>query len=536
MKLKRFLLTGFATAFVFAACAVSASACTEIYVGKDVSEDGSIIIARSNDYQKIWPNYITIVERVENEPGRELPISADGKVTVPVKATTLKYQATPWMDYTTAENGAARDACCGCNEMGVAFTMSVTAFPNEKAKAADPFVEGGLAEQAATDLVLSQAETAREAIELLTEIIDEYGAVEGAIATAADSDEVWYLEIYTGHQYAAVKLPSDKVAVFGNEYTLEYVSDYEASIASPELESLAEKKGFAVTDEEKGLNLYKSYSGDSVAKDYSRLRTWIGHKTLAPSQYEDYSLEELYPLTFEPDEKVSFEDVTELIRNRFEGTEYSPDETGVSNMRVIGTDTAMSVHILQIFPELPKEMSVVLWECTGPAVYGVFVPVSNASAEIAEPYANNQGAEEAGEYNFDTSLYPWYVIKELNTIGMRNYKVYGEPVRKCFSRAENTMYSELTALLKETAEEFADDPEAAAEEITAYCCAVQNQAFEDACRMLSKLRWTQSYNSNTMKSGVNPETGESNITAEELTPVELEIDTGLYKRRVLENC
>ena len=35
------------------------------------------------------------------------------------------------------------------------------------------------------------------------------------------------------------------------------------------------------------------------------------------------------------------------MRNRFEGTEYSPDETGRTDMRVIGTDTALSVHITQ---------------------------------------------------------------------------------------------------------------------------------------------------------------------------------------------
>ena len=48
--------------------------------------------------------------------------------------------------------------------------------------------------------------------------------------------------MYTGHQYAAVKLPKDKVAVFGNEYSLEYLSDYEENITSKDLISLAEEK------------------------------------------------------------------------------------------------------------------------------------------------------------------------------------------------------------------------------------------------------------------------------------------------------
>ena len=67
-------------------------------------------------------------------------------------------------------------------------------------------------------------------------------------------------------------------------------------------------------------------------------------------QSGDYDHNAFYPLCFKPDNKVSLQDVMVLIRNRYEGTEYSPDETGKTNVRVIGTDTALSVHILQIDP------------------------------------------------------------------------------------------------------------------------------------------------------------------------------------------
>ena len=36
--------------------------------------------------------------------------------------------------------------------------------------------------------------------------------------------------MYNGHQYAAVKLPDDRVSVFGNEFLLQYASDYEDAI------------------------------------------------------------------------------------------------------------------------------------------------------------------------------------------------------------------------------------------------------------------------------------------------------------------
>lgn len=140
----------------------ASAACTAVYVGKDVSDDGSIIFARSNDFQKVWGNHITVNPRVENEPGRFMPVSEDKKVTTEIPPTTYKYTATPYMDSTTAYNNMSHDAATCSNEYGVAMTMSVTAFPNEDALKADPLIEEGIAEDTATDLVVCQSKTARE--------------------------------------------------------------------------------------------------------------------------------------------------------------------------------------------------------------------------------------------------------------------------------------------------------------------------------------------------------------------------------------
>ena len=58
----------------------SSAACTAVYVGSDVSADGSVIFARSNDFQDVWGNHITVTPRVDNESGRFMPISDDGTV------------------------------------------------------------------------------------------------------------------------------------------------------------------------------------------------------------------------------------------------------------------------------------------------------------------------------------------------------------------------------------------------------------------------------------------------------------------------
>ena len=504
------------------------AACTAVYVGPDVSADGSIIFARTNDYQDVWGNYITVTPRVENEPGRLMPVSMDGSVKTEIPATTYKYTSTPYMNSTTEYNKYNHDAAACTNEYGVAITMSVTAFPNKAALEADPLIKDGLAEFSTADLVICQSKTAREGVEVLLGIVDKYGSSESNIAIIADQKEVWYVEIYTGHQYAAVKMPTDKVSVFGNEYSLEYLSDFEDNITSKDLISLAEEKGFAVHGKNNEINLFETYSGKNTTTEYSHMRTWIGHQILAPSNYSaDYKHDAMYPLCFTPDEKVSLQDVCQILRDRYEGTQYSPDETGRIDMRVIGTDTALSAHAIQVFPDLPAEMSCVSWVSSGPPSYGVFVPVSNDCLNVNSTYGANQPAADEGK--FDTENYPYYLFKELSTRcgGPDNYKVYGEPVQDYWYEVESNMFTGMSSVLAQASK--IDDKNTRAIYITSYCNDLQTKAFDDGKEILNEVIWAQNKNSNTLKINNNPETHQ--LTGEKvvLSPIELKLDASKYK-------
>ena len=510
-------------------CSMQAcAACTAVYVGPDVSADGSAIIARSNDWQDVWGSHLTVTPRVENQPGRFMPVSMDGKVKAELPATTYKYTATPLMNSSLAYNHLNTDAAACTNEYGVAMTMSITAFPNNATLEADPWVEDGITEYTATDLVICQSKTAREAVEKLCGLIDKYGSSESNIALIADQNEVWYVEMYSGHQYAAVKLPSDKVSVFGNEFTLEYLSDYEDNITSKELFSLAEENGFTVYGKNNEINMFDTYSGKEKAVDYCHHRTYIGHQILAPSKFSaDYNLNTMYPLCFTPDKNVSMEDVCKIMRNRYEGTEYSPDETGRIDMRVIGTDVALSTHVIQIYPDLPADMSCITWYSCAPAVYGVFVPFSNDCINVSEAYGANQPAEEMEV--FDTEHYPYYVFKDLSTrcVGPDNYKIYGEPVQAYWREAEGNMFTGMAKVLKEAAK--MEDKNARAEYITSYCNDMQTYAFEDGQELLNDVTWTQGKNSNTHKIARNPETHE--LTGEKVVnpPMNVTLNATKYK-------
>ena len=512
---------------VLLGCSMQACvACTGVYVGSDVSADGSTIIARSNDYPEVWGNHLTVTPRVENQTGRFMPVSGDGKVKMEIPATTYKYTATPFMNSTMAYNGLNQDAAACTNEYGVAMSMSITAFPNNKSLEADPLVEEGLTEFAADDLVICQSKTAREAVEKLCEILDKYGSSESNIAIIADQKEAWYVEMYTGHQYAAVKLPSDKVSAFGNEYSLEYLSDYEDYITSKNLTSLPKEKGFAVHGKNGELNLYETYSGKEATLDYSHLRTWIGHQLLAPSNFSaNYDKNAMYPLCFTPDKNVSLQDVCQIMRNRYEDTEYSPDETGRFDVRVIGTDTALSVHALQVYPDLPADMSCVSWVSTGPALYGVFVPLSNDCINVSEAYGANQPTEKKGV--FDPVHYPYYVFKELGTrcLGVDDHDVYGVPVQKYWYEAEENMFAGMSKVLQNA--EKIEDKDTRSKYITSYCNDMQTKAFEDGKDILDNVVWTENKNSKTLKVKLNPETHE--LTGEKIIPPRMNITLNASK-------
>ena len=464
----------------------ASAACTGVYVGKDASEDGSAIIARSNDFRADWGNHIMVTPHVDNSPGRYMPVSADGAVKTEIPATTYKYTSTPYMKSAPVSNGADCDAAACTNEYGVSMTMSVSAHLNNETKKADPLVDGGLAEDSAVDLVICQSKTAREAVDVLLGLVEKYGNGESNIAMIADQNEVWYVELYSGHQYAAVKMPKDKVAVFGNEFSLEYLSDYEDSVTSANLTKLPENKGFAVHGKNGELNLFETYAGNVITNDTAHLRTWEGHRLLEPSKYSsDYNHSAMYPLCFSPDKKVSAQDVAHVLRDRYEGTQYSPDEAGRNDTRVIGTDEALSAHIIQVFPNLPAEMSCVCWVSSGPPVYSVFVPLSNDCVNVSEAYGANQPANDTGV--FDAEHYPYYVSRGLctNCMGPDNYKNYGKPVQAYWNESDGYMFSGMNKVLSNAKD--ISDKDTRANYITSYCNDMQTKAFDDGKQILHEV-------------------------------------------------
>ena len=428
----------------------SALACTGVYVGKDVSDQGTYIIARSEDQAQSDYNKMFMVQpRVENVPGRVILDTATG-FEIPLPDTTYKYTYVP--DYTRGEDGMYPGSCT--NEYGVSITGTVSTSTCDAWREADPFIEPGLREAILAAAVAAVSTTAREAVDVLLEYVDTYGSEEGNTVMINDQDEAWIVEIYSGHHYCAMKMPDDKVAVYGNQNMIGLVdpsaTPEDGYIYSDGLFELIDELGLAVKEGDL-YHLAKCVS-NNTRSDSSNMRNWGGMKLLAPSLVGEYDTNEFYPLFYSPDEKVSVLDVMDIYRNRYEGTELDVNLPGNEGNRVIGTPNSSQIHILQTFPDWPAESAAINWICLGNTEHSVFIPFFSGITDTADAYkVDGDTYDASGAY---------WKFKRIDTLAELDRSLYSESVRKFWKFQEEDMYQQMLDAAPVMLEKYAESSEA----------------------------------------------------------------------------
>ena len=435
----------------------SALACTGVYVGKDVSDQGTYLLARSEDQGQSDYNKMFLVQpRVDNVPGRFIEDTATG-FKIPLPDTTWQYTYVP--DYTRGDDGMYPGSCT--NEHGVSITGTVSTSTCEKWEEADPFVEPGLREAILPAAVAAVATSARNAVDVLLGYVDEYGSEEGNTVMICDQNEAWFVEIYSGHHYCAMKMPDDQVAVFGNHNMIGLVdpkaTPEDGYIYSEGLFELIDELDLAVKEGEL-YHLAKSVTGNT-REPYNNMRNWGGMKLLAPSLAGDtYDNDNFYPLFYAPDGKVSVLDVMDIYRYRYEGTPIDVNLEGQEGNRVISTTNSSQIHILQTFSDWPAQCSAIDWIALGNGEHTVFVPFFSGITDTAEAYKvdgdtyNPQGA--------------YWMFKRLCTLGQLDRDLYGNGVRAFWKQQEALMYQQMLDAAPTMLAKYAESREAGADYVT----------------------------------------------------------------------
>jgi LPXTG-motif cell wall-anchored protein len=468
-------------------------ACCGFIIGRQLTKDGTTLFGRTEDYPyypnggKHNKNYV-VVDAKNYKEGDQLEDESNG-FTYPHAASEMKYTATYDSARGDGSNGAFGEH--GFNEAGVSMTATVTAIPNKKVLKTDPLTENGIPEAAMLDVVLPRVKSAREGVEFLAKVIEEKGSAEGNVVVFADQNETWYMEILSGHQYVAVKVPEDKYAVFANTYYLGHVdlNDTENVIASKDVEKVAKESGNYKTDKDGNFHIAKSYGPEKYAEG-DRSRTYAGITLLDPDSkvtYEDDEYE-LFRSPTDPNKKYTLEDAFALQRNRFEhlnGRFVPDDQIGVkkqgddgSNDTVrkdqykyaLGNENVIDAHVYQINPNLPKSFGGTVWLGMGPSRNTPYVPF----------YGNVKDTYEA--FKPQTATYDpnsWYwTVWHIDQMAINNQDLFGKSIQNHWKALEEQLIIE---------QKVSDAKYAALKADEAAAKAVEDKVTEDALARSERL-------------------------------------------------
>jgi dipeptidase len=321
-------------------------ACTNYIITKGASADGSVMISYAADSH-------TLFGELYFHPAMDYP------------AGTL-YHVVEWD--TGKPLGAIKQ---------VAHTYSVIGNMNEFQVAIGETTYGGREElydsTAIVDygslmyLALQRSKTAREAIRVISQLVEEYGyASEGESFSISDKNEAWIMEIIgkgspqvskdkkgktvtkynRGAVWVAMQIPDGYVSGHANHarittFPFQKVNDFtnpnQTCYHSPDVISFARDKKY-ITDAVKDVDFSFSDTYDPLDFEGARfceMRVWSMFNDVNKdmSQYWDYVKGKIVtdpktgyasnrmPLWIKPDRKITVQDMFHFMRNHLEGTE-----------------------------------------------------------------------------------------------------------------------------------------------------------------------------------------------------------------------
>ena len=465
--------------------------CTSVYVGKAVSAEGTMLIARSEDQGGGAYNKLFFVQPATEASGGVIVDTGEDQngFSVEIPEKTLKY--TYLLDACDAGDGPYYASCM--NELGVAIVGTVSTSVSDEYKALDPVKETGtgLRESILPGVVACQATSAEDAVHVLASYVDRYGSEEWNTVLISDPNEAWIVEIYGGSSYAALRLPEDQVAVFGNEIMIGWVDldETDGCYYSANLKSILEQLSTAVVDEQGRYHLAMSIE-PGPRSPYSNMRAWRGHQVFAPSATGEYSDDIFYDLLFTPDDKVSLLDVMQLYGDRYEGTEYDMSIPGNEGMRPIGTTRQSDVHIIQTFPELPVSTCQLQWLTMGNAEHAIFVPAFSGITDTYEKYKVDN--TESGVVNDGY----YYVCKAICSVAESDREFLSQGVKDYNLAQEQQMLDKILEIIPTIQAEYAVSEENGAQFVTALALETAEEQYNNAVDLFRHLLYTQMNNLN----------------------------------------
>ena len=379
--------------------------CTTILVGKKASNDGSTMVARTEDGH-FDVKRLTVVNPKDQPKKYKTKIS---HLEIELTEKPMRYTACPNVD-----PKAGVWAATGINEANVGMTATETITSNPRVLAADPLVEykkaktrrekdvpGGIGEEDIVLLVLPYARTAREGVLRLAKLLETYGTYEMNGIAFNDENEVWWLETIGGHHWIARKVPEDRVVINPNQFGMDEF-DLEDAFGKQEANLCSADLREFIRDNRLDLNQDGKFNPRNIfgsRRDmdhiYNTPRAWFMGRYLTPESHRwegadaEYTPEsDNIPWSLRPDRKVAAEDVQYMLSGHYQGTNYDPytnRDTGKRGMyRSIGINRTGVTTICQIRPDVPEKLKGIEWICFGSTTFGAFLPFYTAVSRVPD--------------------------------------------------------------------------------------------------------------------------------------------------------
>ncbi len=332
--------------------------CTIISVGKLATSDGSVITSHSDGCSecrlrvvpgRAYPRgamadaHWGMVYYGRDDPNGGRALGDDGKVIgrVPQAERTYTYFHSGYSQFNEHQLAIAESTC------------------SQKRELATPYIEGVteqiLTVEQAQVFALQRSRTAREAIRVITSLMEQYGFLPSSggseALSIADPNEVWVLELFSvgaewtrasgkpGVIWAARRVPDGELTVIPN-----YVRIREIDLRDPDVMASSNYRQEAIDrgwyDPKGGTPFVWQDAYAPPISEGSLNRLWLVYSTLAPSlkEWPDRRLDPaggraaapaepfegaaFYPFSIKPERKVSVQDVIAFQRSAFAGTVY----------------------------------------------------------------------------------------------------------------------------------------------------------------------------------------------------------------------
>ncbi|MCE1228950.1 MAG: C69 family dipeptidase [Firmicutes bacterium] len=289
-------------------------------------------------------------------------------------------------------------------------------------------------------IALERAKTAREAIEVITKIVEEYGyASSGESLSIADPNEAWVLEIIgkgkgqKGAVWVAVKVPDGMISAHANQARIRQfpLNDPKNAIYSKDLISFARDKGF-FKGEDKDFSFVDAYAPVTFGSLRGcEGRVWSAFNRACPSQKISMDYVKAVPgakpmpWAVKPDQKLSVHDVMELMRDHFTGTDFDMtqdvgagpfklpyrwrpmgfkvDGQDYVHERAISTQQTGFSFVAQARSWMPNPIGGVLWFGVDDTYCTVYVPMYAGIKEA--PKAFRIGTGNFDSFNWDSAFW-----------------------------------------------------------------------------------------------------------------------------------